>query len=143
MYRSPYRSTTGVSRRLDTPRKGTIRFYGQGGKPRELELHTELHQAYQAWLDDRTGWRDAATNPTAFLNHRSRRLSVRGASAVFTALTTTYSWACSNNSSKASRTNPGLPTATRQPATSPNGSTAESSRSATDPSRCDPTARPG
>jgi len=32
-------------------RKGTIRFYGKGGKPREMELHPELREAYADWID--------------------------------------------------------------------------------------------
>jgi site-specific recombinase XerD len=71
--------------RLST-RKGTARFYGKGGKPREVQLHPELREAYQAWLAERTGWPGAAATPALFLNRRGGRLSARGASAVFAAI---------------------------------------------------------
>jgi len=67
-------------------RKGTVRLYGKGGKPRELELHAELRTAYTEWRDERASWTGAQDNPTFFLNHRGGRLSVRGASAVFTTI---------------------------------------------------------
>jgi len=67
-------------------RKGTARFYGKGGKPREVELHTELREAYTAWLKDRTGWLRADTEPALFLNRRGGRLGARGASAIFAAI---------------------------------------------------------
>jgi integrase/recombinase XerC len=64
-------------------RKGTARFYGKGGKPREVELHAELREAYAAWLTERPGWAGADTEPAVFLNRRGGRLGVRGASAIF------------------------------------------------------------
>jgi integrase/recombinase XerC len=66
-------------------RKGTLRLYGKGGKPREMELHPELREAYAAWIDsERPGWPGAATNPAVFLNRRGDRLSARAASNIFT-----------------------------------------------------------
>lgn len=66
-------------------RKGTIRFYGKGGKPREIELHPQLREAYADWIDgERPAWPSAATNPAVFLNRRGHRLSARAASAIFT-----------------------------------------------------------
>lgn len=71
-------------------RKGTIRFYGKGGKPREMELHPELREAYADWIDrERPGWPGAATNPAVFLNHRGGRLSARAASTVFSSMLNT------------------------------------------------------
>lgn len=71
-------------------RKGTIRFYGKGGKPRDMELHPELREAYTAWIDgERPAWPGAATNPAVFLNHRGGRLTARGASDVFTTILAT------------------------------------------------------
>lgn len=67
-------------------RKGTARFYGKGGKPREVDLHAELRAAYAAWLKERAGWAGAATEPAVFLNRRGGRLGVRGASAIFAAI---------------------------------------------------------
>lgn len=68
-------------------RKGTVRFYGKGGKPRDMELHPELREAYGEWIDtERPGWPGAATNPAVFLNHRGGRLSARGASTVFSSI---------------------------------------------------------
>jgi site-specific recombinase XerD len=67
-------------------RKGAVRLYGKGGKPREVQLHAELREAYAAWLTDRAGWPSAATEPAFFLNRRGSRLSTRGASNVFTAI---------------------------------------------------------
>jgi integrase/recombinase XerC len=67
-------------------RKGTARFYGKGGKPREVDLHAELRAAYQAWLAERAGWPGADTTPAVFLNRRGGRLGVRGASAIFAAV---------------------------------------------------------
>lgn len=67
-------------------RKGTVRFYGKGGKPRDVELHPELREAYQVWLAERAKLPGADTTPAVFLNHRGGRLSVRGASAVFAAI---------------------------------------------------------
>lgn len=66
-------------------RKGTVRFYGKGGRPRTVELHPKLRTAYEHWLDARASWPGADT-AAMFLNHRGGRLSARGASAVFTAI---------------------------------------------------------
>jgi site-specific recombinase XerD len=66
--------------------RGTVRFYGRGGKPREVELHAELREAYTAWLTDRTAWPGADTEPAFFLNRRSSRLGARGASTIFAAV---------------------------------------------------------
>jgi integrase/recombinase XerD len=68
-------------------RKGTIRFYGKGGRPRDMELHPQLREAYADWIDrERPGWPGADHNPAVFLNHRGGRLTARGASDVFTAI---------------------------------------------------------
>jgi integrase/recombinase XerC len=67
-------------------RKGSIRLYGKGGKPREVDLHPGLRGAYQAWIGERAGWPGADVTPALFLNRRGGRLSVRGASDVFTAI---------------------------------------------------------
>jgi len=64
-------------------RKGTARFYGKGGKPRDVELHFELREAYTAWLTERAGWPGADATPALFLNRRGGRLGTRGASAIF------------------------------------------------------------
>jgi len=66
-------------------RKGIARFYGKGGKPREVELHAELRGAYSAWLKTRAGWPGADT-AALFLNRRGGRLGARGASAIFAAI---------------------------------------------------------
>jgi site-specific recombinase XerD len=71
-------------------RKGSIRFYGKGGKPREMELHPQLREAYTEWIDrERPDWPGAATNPAVFLNHRGGRLSARAASTVFSSMLNT------------------------------------------------------
>jgi site-specific recombinase XerD len=68
-------------------RKGTIRFYGKGGKPRTMELHPELREAYADWIDgERPDWPSADANPAVFLNQRGGRLSPRAASTVFTTI---------------------------------------------------------
>jgi integrase/recombinase XerC len=67
-------------------RKGTVRFYGKGGKPRTVDLHPELRDAYQAWIDQRATWPGADVTPALFLNRRGARLGVRGASDIFTAI---------------------------------------------------------
>jgi site-specific recombinase XerD len=67
-------------------RKGTARFYGKGGKPREVELHAELREAYSAWLKARAGWPGADTEPALFLNRRGGRIGTRSASAIFAAI---------------------------------------------------------
>jgi len=67
-------------------RKGTARFYGKGGKPRQVDLHAELREAYQAWLSERASWPGADSTPALFLNRRGGRLGVRGASAIFAAI---------------------------------------------------------
>jgi len=69
-------------------RKGSVRFYGKGGKPREVALHPELRDAYASWLTARTEWPGADTE-ALFLNRRGARLGVRGASAVFAAILNT------------------------------------------------------
>ncbi len=66
--------------------KGTVRFYGKGGKPREVQQHPQLREAYAAWLTVRAGWPGADTTPALFLNRRGGRLGVRGASAIFAAI---------------------------------------------------------
>jgi len=70
-------------------REGTARFYGKGGKggkPREIELHAELREAYAAWLKDRARWPGTDAEPAFFLNRRGSRLGTRGASAIFAAI---------------------------------------------------------
>jgi len=69
-------------------RKGSVRFYGKGGKPREVALHPGLRDAYASWLTARTEWPGADTE-ALFLNRRGARLGVRGASAVFAAILNT------------------------------------------------------
>jgi integrase/recombinase XerC len=64
-------------------RKGTARFYGKGGKPREVDLHAELRETYATWLKERADWPGADTTPAFFLNRRGGRLGARGASAIF------------------------------------------------------------
>ena len=65
-------------------RKGSVRFYGKGSKPRHIELHPQLRDAYSVWLDERAGWPGADAASAFFLNRRGGRLSARGASDVFT-----------------------------------------------------------
>lgn len=67
-------------------RKGTVRFYGKGGKPRDLEVHAKLREAYDAWLTERPKWKGADATSAFFLNRRGGRLTARGASAVFTGI---------------------------------------------------------
>ena len=62
--------------RLST-RKGNVRFYGKGAKPRQVELHPQLREAYTARLDERTGWPGAGATTAFFLNRRGGRLSAR------------------------------------------------------------------
>jgi integrase/recombinase XerC len=67
-------------------RKGVLRLYGKGGKPRQMQMHPELLTIYTQWLAERRTWPGAQTCPAVFLNHRSARLSPRGASDVFNAI---------------------------------------------------------
>lgn len=67
-------------------RKGAARFHGKGGKPRQVELHPELREAYAAWLKERASWPGAETTEALFLNRRGGRLGARGASAIFAAI---------------------------------------------------------
>jgi integrase/recombinase XerD len=75
-------STTCGCPRARAPSGSTAR----AGKPREVELHTELREAYAAWLKDRAGWPGADIDPALFLNRRGGRLGARGASAIFAAI---------------------------------------------------------
>jgi site-specific recombinase XerD len=63
-------------------RKGLLRIHGKSDKIREVPLHTKLHEDLDLWLAERPDWPGADTNPALFLNRRSARLSVRGASAI-------------------------------------------------------------
>jgi hypothetical protein len=45
---------------------------------REVELHTDLREAYAAWLTVHAGWPGADTTPALFLNRRGGRLGTRG-----------------------------------------------------------------
>jgi site-specific recombinase XerD len=63
-------------------RKGLLRIHGKGDKIREVPLHTKLQDDLDLWLAERPDWPGADTNPALFLNRRSARLSVRGASAI-------------------------------------------------------------
>jgi site-specific recombinase XerD len=67
-------------------RKGTLRFYGKGGKPRLVDIHPELRTALRDWLNERSGWPGAADNPAVFLNRRGGRLSTRAASDIHHAI---------------------------------------------------------
>jgi site-specific recombinase XerD len=66
-------------------RKGSLRFYGKGAKPRQVELHPHLREAYATWLEKRAGWPGADTT-AVYLNRRGGRLTTRGASDIFTAV---------------------------------------------------------
>jgi len=66
--------------RLST-RKGNVRFYGKGAKPRQVELHPQLREAYTAWLDERTGWRRRRRHD-GVLPQPPRRTAVRPAGSV-------------------------------------------------------------
>ena len=37
-------------------RKGNLRVFGKGGKPREVPVHPTLGGLLQAWLDERADW---------------------------------------------------------------------------------------
>jgi integrase/recombinase XerC len=67
-------------------RKGALRLFGKGAKVREVPMHAQLRLALTAWLEERPDWPKASDNPALFLNQAGGRLTVRGASAVFTAI---------------------------------------------------------
>jgi site-specific recombinase XerD len=58
----------------------------KGAKVREVPMHAQLRLALTAWLEERPDWPKASDNPALFLNQAGGRLTVRGASAVFTAI---------------------------------------------------------
>jgi site-specific recombinase XerD len=67
-------------------RKGSLRVRGKGTTVRELPTHPQLRTDLQAWLDERPDWPGAETSPALLLNHRGRRLTVRGASDIIRAI---------------------------------------------------------
>ncbi|MEV4176334.1 tyrosine-type recombinase/integrase [Nonomuraea sp. NPDC049709] len=67
-------------------RKGVLVVYGKGSKIREVPIHPALRRPLIDWLDERRAWTGAAAQRALFLNRRGDRLSVRGASAVFTSI---------------------------------------------------------
>ena len=69
-------------------RKGTLRIVGKGEKTREIPLHPQLRTALRGWLDERPDW-PGADGAALLLNQRGRRLSVKGAHDVITAITET------------------------------------------------------
>lgn len=70
-------------------RKGTLRVFGKGSKPREVPVHPTLGTLLQTWLAERAGWPGADRERALFLSRRGGgRLTARAASDVFTAITT-------------------------------------------------------
>jgi integrase/recombinase XerC len=68
-------------------RKGNLRVFGKGGKPRDVPVHPTLATLLQAWLDERAGWPGADRERALFLSRRGGgRLTARAASDVFTAI---------------------------------------------------------
>ncbi|MEV0399424.1 tyrosine-type recombinase/integrase [Actinoallomurus sp. NPDC050550] len=67
-------------------RKGNLRVFGKGGKPRDVPVHPALAVLLQDWLDERASWPGAATERALFLSRRRGRLTTRAASDVFTAI---------------------------------------------------------
>ncbi|MFP3963795.1 tyrosine-type recombinase/integrase [Actinomadura fulvescens] len=59
--------------------------HGKNGKYREIPLHPKLRTVLEEWLRERSGWKNADSNPALFLNRRGGRLSTRSA---YTALRT-------------------------------------------------------
>jgi integrase/recombinase XerC len=64
-------------------RKGALRIHGKGDKIREVPIHAQLRENLQLWLDERTHWPGANSNPALLLNRRGGRLTTRGASQIF------------------------------------------------------------
>lgn len=59
-------------------RKGSVRLYGKGGKPREVEVHHELRQAYQAWLAERAAGPARTPAPRSSSTRGAGKGAVRG-----------------------------------------------------------------
>jgi len=62
-------------------RKGVFRV--GGGKVREVAIRQQLRHPIGDWQAERSGWKNAASDPALFLSRRGCRLTTRAASTAF------------------------------------------------------------
>lgn len=66
-------------------RRGILQIHGKAENVREIPMHSQLRGALSGWLAERPDW-PGGDGPALFLNQRGKRLSVRGAHDVITAI---------------------------------------------------------